>query len=105
MQSSVQDSGLGGGGVQAPTFHSYAYPISPGLAKSTTHPTEASWNASLSERLLPSDAVGAAPPPDDVLLIFLQSTYETAAQALNLEREQLERQPITIVVDGALSTA
>lgn len=45
------------------------------------------------------------PSPDEVLLSFLQSTYEAAAQGLNWEREQLERQPTTVVVDGAPSTA
>ena len=95
----------GGGGVQEPSFYSYAYPTPPGFAKSAINPAEASWNASLGEFLLPYDAVRAAPSPDEVLLSFLQSTYEAAAQGLNWEREQLERQPITVVVDGAPSTA
>ncbi len=85
----------GGGGVQVPSFYSYAYPTPSGFAESAITPAEASWNASLGEFLLPYEAVRAAPSPDEVLLNFLQSTYEAAAQGLNWDREQLERQPIS----------
>jgi hypothetical protein len=85
----------GGGGVQEPSFYSYAYPTPPGFAESSITPAEASWKASLGEFLLPYEAVRAAPSPDEVLLSFLQSTYEAAAQGLNWERDQLERQPIS----------
>ena len=95
----------GGGGVQEPSFYAYAYPTPPGFAESTINPAEASWKASLGELLLPYDAVRAAPSPDEVLLSFLQSTYEAAAQGLNWDRKQLERYPTTVVVDGAPSTA
>jgi hypothetical protein len=95
----------GGGGVNAPAFYCYAYPSPQGFATSSITPATASWNATLGEFLLPYQSVQTAPSPDDVLLSFLQSTYEAAAQGLSWERGQLERQPIRVVVEEAPSTA
>ncbi|QPN57787.1 hypothetical protein I1E95_06915 [Synechococcus sp. CBW1107] len=90
----------GGGGAQAASFYSYAYPTPPGFSESAITPAEASWTATLGEFLLPYEAVRAAPSPDEVLLSFLQSTYEAAAQGLNWDRDQLQRQPISAWRDG-----
>jgi hypothetical protein len=47
----------------------------------------------LGEFILPYDAVRTAARPDQVLLEFLQSTYEAAADAAKWERDVLECSP------------
>jgi hypothetical protein len=42
--------------------------------------------------MLPYDVVRTAKSPDDVLLSFLQSTYEAAASCANWDRHALVRQ-------------
>ena len=54
-------------------------------------PTVASYNSDLREFLLPYDAVRTAASPDAVLLEFLQSTYEAAADLGRWDRSALER--------------
>jgi len=46
----------------------------------------------MGEFLLPYGVVRTAKSPDDVLLSFLQSTYEAAATSANWDRYALERQ-------------
>ena len=45
----------------------------------------------LREFILPYEAVRTADEPDVVLLEFLQSTYEAAADLVNWDRDTLER--------------
>jgi hypothetical protein len=54
-------------------------------------PSEAFYSTDLKEFLLPYEAVRKAESPDDVLLEFLQSTYEVAANAAGWDRAALER--------------
>ena len=54
-------------------------------------PREAYYDSSMGEFLLPYDVVRTAKSPDDVLLSFLQSTYEAAATNANWDRHALER--------------
>lgn len=83
----------GGGGVDFPAFYSYAYPEPPGYASFRVLPPEASYAPKLHEFLLPYEAVRSAPSPDEMLLAFLQSTYEAAADLSRWDRPALERQP------------
>ena len=46
----------------------------------------------MSEFVLPYDVVRTAKLPDEVLLSFLQSTYEAAAMSAKWDRHTLERQ-------------
>jgi hypothetical protein len=46
----------------------------------------------MSEFLLPYDVVRTANSPDEVLLSFLQTTYEAAATVAKWDRHTLERQ-------------
>jgi hypothetical protein len=46
----------------------------------------------MGEFLLPYDVVRNAISPDDVLLSFLQTTYEAAATCAKWDRQSLERQ-------------
>lgn len=79
----------GAPGIEA-MFYSYAYPEPAGYAKSPVRPSEASFDTKLGEFVLPYDAVRRAADPDAVLLEFLQSTYEAAANGAGWDRAALE---------------
>jgi len=81
----------GGGGVDFPAFYSYAYPTPDGFSEQPVTPSEAYFDQTLGEFVLTYDAVRSAADPDQMLLGFLQSTYETAARLAHWDREALER--------------
>ncbi len=76
--------------IDYPAFYSYAYPEPPGFASASVYPAEAFYSEDLHEFVLPYDAVRTARDPDRVLLAFLMSTYEAAAEAGDWDREALE---------------
>jgi hypothetical protein len=80
----------GGAGVDEPMVYSYAYPAPQGFAASPVEPEEARWDATLGEFLLPYGAVRTAADPEDMLMRFLQSTYEAAARTGGWDRTALE---------------
>jgi hypothetical protein len=80
----------GGGAVDYPAFYSYAYPAPAGFAAAPVRPEAAFFHAQLGEFILPYDAVRNAATPDAVLLDFLQTTYEAAANGANWDRAALE---------------
>ena len=82
----------GGGIVDEPAFYAYAYPEPEGFKDYRIQPPEAFYNKGISEFLLPYDVVRTSNSHDDVLLNFLQSTYEAAATCANWDRRVLERQ-------------
>ena len=71
--------------------HSYAYPEPAGFSKAQVSPGDAFYNADLREFILPYDVVRQSTSPDEMLLKFLQTTYEAAANLANWDRESLER--------------
>jgi len=81
----------GGGPVPYPVFYSYAYPAPEGFAQAAVKPAEAFFSTDLGEFLLPYDAVRQAAAPGDMLLDFLQTTYEAAAELAHWDRAALER--------------
>lgn len=81
----------GGGAVDYPAFYSYAYPEPAGFADARVQPAAAFYHPELKEFVLRYDAVREAERPDDVLLSFLQSTYEAAAELGQWNRAGLER--------------
>jgi hypothetical protein len=82
---------LGSGAVQEPAFYAYAAPEPAGLRDASILPRGASYNASLSEFILPYDRVRRAPDPAADLLSFLESTYDAAANLGEWDRGSLER--------------
>lgn len=80
----------GGGAIDYPAFYSYAYPAPDGFADARVQPEAAFFSKDLGEFILPYDAVRTASDPDGVLLQFLQSTYEAAANAAKWNRAELE---------------
>lgn len=82
----------GGGGIESPSFYSYAYPAPDGFSKARVSPSGAYYANELGEFVLSYDEVRKAASPDDVLLEFLQSTYEAAAALSDWDRTALERE-------------
>ena len=81
----------GGGAVSGPAFYSYTAPEPPELHKAPVRPKAAFYSQEISEFLLMYDDVRCADSPRQVLLDFLQSTYEAGANLANWDREALER--------------
>ena len=82
----------GGGPVNEPAFYAYAYPEPQGFKDFPVKPQEAFYHTGMGEFLLPYDVVRNAKSPDEVLLSFMQTTYEAAATCAKWERRVLERQ-------------
>ncbi len=80
----------GGGPIDYAAFYSYAYPAPDGFAAARVAPAEAFFSRELGEFILPYDAVRTAPDPERVLMDFLQSTYEAAADLSKWDRAALE---------------
>ncbi|HYS45243.1 MAG TPA: DUF5996 family protein [Rhizomicrobium sp.] len=91
----------GGGAVTGPHYYSYAYPAPVGFADMRVEP--GNFNAELGEFLMPYETVRAAADPDAVLLAFLQSSYEAAANLAHWDRQFLEGPtgPVGHPPDGA----
>ena len=81
----------GGGPVPYPVFYSYAYPAPEGFKDAPVKPSGAFYSTDLGEFLLPYDEVRKAGQPGEMLLDFLQSTYEAAANLAKWDRRALER--------------
>jgi hypothetical protein len=82
----------GGGLSNEPAFYAYAYPEPQGFKEYQIQPPEAFYHKRISEFLLRYDVVRSAKSPDEVLLSFLQSTYEAEATSAKWDRAGLERQ-------------
>jgi hypothetical protein len=82
----------GGGPVKDAAFYAYAYPEPPGCANARILPADGYYDTTMREFLLPYESVRQAPDPDALVLGFLQSTYEAAANLGGWPRETLERQ-------------
>ena len=80
----------GGGAIPYPAYYSYAYPEPEGYTTTTVRPAAAFYSSDLREFVLPYDTVRTATAPDAVLLDFLQSTYEAAADRGSWDRASLE---------------
>ncbi len=80
----------GSGAIDYPAFYSYAYPEPDGFRRSKVRPDSAFFDAAMGEFILPYEVVRSADDPDGVLLDFLQSTYQAAADAAGWRRSALE---------------
>ncbi len=89
----VSSCGYWPGGDGEGIFYSYAYPEPAGFRDATVRPESASFDEQLAEFVLPYEVVRTASEPDLVLLDFLQSTYEAAAETAAWDRAALERHP------------
>jgi hypothetical protein len=81
-----------GDGLSRPAaFYAYAYPEPPGYPARAIEPSAAYYDLQAREFLLPYDKMRAAAAPGEMLLRFVQSAYEAAADLGNWERASLER--------------
>jgi hypothetical protein len=81
----------GGGGVIAePAFYSYAYPAPEGFAQARVKSAAAYFHDKLGEFILPYESVRTASDPAAMLMDFLQSTYDAAADLGKWDRAALE---------------
>jgi len=82
----------GGGVIQEPAFYAYAYPEPNGFKRAAVEPKQVFYSSELNEFILPYDVVRESENPDEVLLSFLQSTYEAAANLGKWDRGALEQE-------------
>lgn len=80
----------GGGPVPYAAFYAYIYPEPDGFSAAVVDPP-AYYSGELREFILPYDAVRASPSPDEMVLRFLQRTYEAGAELAAWDRKALER--------------
>ena len=80
----------GGGPVEYPAFYSYAYPTPAEFSVQPVAPAEAFFDQKAGEFLLPYSVVRNAPDPDQMLLNFLETTYDAAARLGRWNRAELE---------------
>ena len=83
--------GTPGGPVAEPAFYAYSYGEPPGFAEARVRPDAAYYNSDLKEFVLPYEAVRTAARPEEMLLDFLQTTYEAGADLAGWDRQALER--------------
>jgi Family of unknown function (DUF5996) len=83
-----------GNAMTDPVFYAYAYPEPAGFRDYPVQPKEAFYSAQMGEFMLPYEVMRQTENPDAVLLAFLQSTYEAAANSGKWDRTALERASI-----------
>jgi uncharacterized protein DUF5996 len=83
----------GGGEIKGAAFYSYMAPEPPGLKTHPVLPQKAFYHSGMSEFFLMYDDVRRAESPRDMLLEFMQSTYEAGANLAKWDRAALERAP------------
>ena len=87
----VSSAGYWPGTAAEGAFYSYAYPEPDGFRDAVVRPSNATYDATLGEFVLPYEAVRTARDPRGVLLEFLSSTYAAAADRGGWDRAALER--------------
>ncbi|HZX57151.1 MAG TPA: DUF5996 family protein [Mucilaginibacter sp.] len=73
-----------------PVFYSYCYPTPPEFNRQQVKPVEAFFSGEMGEFMLLYEVVQRSDNPEDVLMQFLQSTYEAAADTGHWDRKALE---------------
>jgi hypothetical protein len=87
----VSSAGYWPGGQGQGLFYSYSYPEPDGYRDYPVRPADAFYSPELGEFVLPYEAAAARENPGQILLEFLQSTYEAAANCASWDRAALER--------------
>lgn len=96
--------GSAGSPIAEPAFYAYAYPEPSGCATATIAPQGATYNTTMREWVLPYGIVRTANDPRAMLLDFLESTYEAAANRGGWNRTELERDHRDDIVPGSGTT-
>ena len=74
-----------------PVFYAYAYPEPEGYSTYKILPAAASYNNEFREFFLTYEVVRKSGSPEQLILQFMQSTYEAAATLGTWDRKALER--------------
>jgi hypothetical protein len=90
----LSSAGFWPGGGGEGHFYAYAYPEPEGFADWPVRPADAFYSQEAGQFLLGYEQVRTAADPDAVLLEFLQSTYEAAAERGRWDRPALEYRPV-----------
>jgi len=77
--------------IKSPIYYSYTVPAPPDLPEAAIRPDTAYYHGQLKEFVLAYDDVRQADRPHELLLEFLQSTYEAGANLSGWDRQTLER--------------
>lgn len=72
------------------SFYAYLYPEPDGYKNAEVKPTDAYYHATLREFILPYSSVQKATNPEELLLAFINSTYEAGAALAHWDRAALE---------------
>lgn len=80
----------GGNTFPVPIFYSYCYPSPSDFGNQKVLPEQAFWSEEMGEFILKYDDVREADEPEKMLLLFLKSTYEAAAELGKWDRDNLE---------------
>jgi hypothetical protein len=72
-------------------YYCYIYPEPPGYKTVPVKPARAYYNHDFGEFILPYSAVQQSSEPSQVLMDFLHSTYDAAADLANWDRHNLEK--------------
>lgn len=83
----------GGPSLQTPAFYSYTYPEPQGFKNASLRPAQAHYDTNLGEFILLYDDVRKSASPEQTLLEFFQSAYETGAKLAHWNTQELEQQP------------
>ena len=83
--------GTPGGPVAEPAFYAYSYAEPLGFAEARVRPDAAYYSPGLKEFILPYEVVRSSARPNEMLLDFLQTTYEAGANLAGWDRQTLER--------------
>jgi hypothetical protein len=80
----------GSGGLQKPAFYAYTVPAPIGFNEAPIRPKSAYYDSNIREFLLLYDNVRTTDQPGEMLLEFLQSSYEAGANLGKWDRDGLE---------------
>jgi hypothetical protein len=89
---------FGAGAIEA-LFYAYAYPEPEGFKDYPIQPQTGFYSSDMKEFILPYEAIRQAENPDEMVLAFLQSTYEAAANLAHWDRAALDYSPIVKMRD------
>jgi len=86
----------GNGRLPEPAFVAYTFPEPPGCRTAAIQPDSAYFHPELAEFVLPYAQVRLADDPDQAILAFYRSTYDSGATLAGWDRARLERSDPTL---------
>ncbi|MFY9615016.1 MAG: DUF5996 family protein [Candidatus Dormiibacterota bacterium] len=88
----ISSCGYWPGGGSEGVFFAYTYPAPDGFEAWPVRPDAASFDQTLRDYVLPYETIRTADDPSQLVLTFLQSTYDAGAELGRWDRQSLERQ-------------